>query len=140
MLVLAGTLLGLLVAGAVVLLVLGLAALVKRRWKNGSLTLALGVASLPIVMLMLASMAYLLIPRDLWTNGVGPEEKARASAENISSLMNISVFGPPLGLTAGIALVWRRRGREGARACGPVPHLLLQPRAERAAPRSRRPR
>jgi len=115
MLVLAGTLVGLLAVGTMVLLVLGFAAFVDRRWKDGLISLAAGVGSLPIVMMILAGIARLLISADLWKDGAGPEVKARALAENISGLMNISVFGLPVGLFTGVALVWRRRARTGGR-------------------------
>jgi hypothetical protein len=115
MLVLAGTLLGLLAACSAAFFVLGSSALVDRRWKDGALRVAAAVASVPVVLSLLAWSARLLIPGDVWTDGAGPEVGARALAENISGLMNISVFGPPLGLIAGTALVWCRRGRKGAR-------------------------
>jgi hypothetical protein len=115
MLVLAGTLLAVAAAAATALFVVGLAALLERRWRHGALNLAASVASIVVLMIALSWTARSLISGDTWTGAVAPEEKARILAENISALMNVSALGLPTGLIVGLLLIWRRRARAKAR-------------------------
>ncbi len=114
MLVLAGILLALLSAGAVALLLLGFAAFVERRWRNGAIKLAAGAAAWVLVFLCLSGTAFLLMRTDTWTEGVDPQVKARVLADNISGLMNVTALGLPFGLVAGAILLWRRRAKARA--------------------------
>jgi len=114
MLVLVGLLLAVMSAAAVALHVLGLAALVERRWRSAALKVGGGIVASMVVVVALGLAARLLMRGDLGVDGVPPEMKARALAENISALMNATALGIPTGLIAGILLVWRRRMRAKA--------------------------
>jgi hypothetical protein len=111
MLVLVGLLLAVMSAGAVALHILGLAALVERRWRSAALELGGGVVASMVVFVALALAARLLMRGDLGVEGVPVEMKARALGDNISALMSVTALGIPAGLIAGALLVWRRRMR-----------------------------
>jgi hypothetical protein len=113
MLVLAGVLIGLGIAASVVLVTEGILDAVARRWKRALLRAATGASLAVASVAVLGLAARLFIPPEVWI-GDEVEEKARALAENIAQLMNISVLGIPLGLIAAGVVVWRRRSRPGA--------------------------
>lgn len=78
MLVLVGLLLAVMSAGALALHVLGLAALVERRWRSAALELGGAVVASMVVFVALALAARLLMRGDLGVEGVPVEMKARA--------------------------------------------------------------
>jgi hypothetical protein len=107
---LAGGAFAVLVALATVVLVRGVAALLRRRWKDG-LGVLFGIAILGVTVALLAGTAFLLGPAQLDGTTIDPSDKARLLAENISEMMNVSSWGFPIGLVLGTALVFRARRR-----------------------------
>jgi hypothetical protein len=113
MLILAGILIGFGIAASIVLVTEGILEAVERRWKRGMLRVAAGASLAAASVAVLGLAARLFIPPEVWVGGE-VEEKARALAENIAQLMNISVLGLPLGLIAAGVVVWRRRSARNA--------------------------
>jgi hypothetical protein len=113
MLVLAGMLIGLGIAASVVLVTEGILDAVARRWRRAVLRVASAAALAVASVAVLGLAARLFIPPEVWI-GDEVQEKARALAENIAQLMNISVLGIPLGLIGAGVVVWRRRSRSAA--------------------------
>jgi hypothetical protein len=110
MLLLVGTVLGLLVAGSAFLIVRGFVGLFRRRAK--SVMTALGGVALSAVTVVLLSLAAYRIG----TTGHGSaleDAAAKASilARNISTLMNLSALGLPLGAFVALAVELRTRRR-----------------------------
>lgn len=91
---LAGCVLAVLVALAVVVLVRGVDALLRRRWKDG-LGVLFGIAIFGVTIALLAGTAFLLGPAQLDGTAIEPSDKARLLAENISEMMNVSSWGLP---------------------------------------------
>ena len=51
----------------------------------------------------------MLGPIEIDGTSLDPSEKARIVAENVSELMNFSLWGTPLGLVAGVVALVRDR-------------------------------
>ncbi len=113
MLILAGVLIGLGIAASVMLVTDGILDAVARRWRRSMLRVVAGAGLAVGSVAVLGLAARLFIPPEVWMEGE-VEEKARALAENIAELMNISVLGIPLGLVAAGVVVWRRRSARNA--------------------------
>jgi hypothetical protein len=113
MLILAGVLIGLGIAASIVLVTEGILDAVGRRWKRAVLRVAAGAGLAVGSVAVLGLAARLFIPPEVWMEGE-VEEKARALAENIAELMNLSALGIPLGLAAAGVVVWRRRSARDA--------------------------
>jgi hypothetical protein len=101
----AAIVLGVLLAASLFLVAKGLGAVVRKRWREGWAGL-LGLVLFGTYVILLGVAAYLLVPADLWIV-IDPPTRARILAENISSLMNRSVLGAPLGLLLGVVLFIR---------------------------------
>jgi hypothetical protein len=65
-----------------------------------------GVGFFATYLILLGSAPYLFILEESWTVAE-PTTRARVLAENISSLMNCSAWGAPLGLLLGVAFFIR---------------------------------
>lgn len=98
--------LGLLQAASVFFVVRGLGALLRKRWRSG-LAALLGLALFLAGAILFGAFAYMLGPMNVDGTSIEPSQKARILAENISELMNISFWGPPLGLLLGIVVAGR---------------------------------
>jgi Na+(H+)/acetate symporter ActP len=111
MLLVVGAALGLLLAGSAFFVVRGFVGLFRRRSKAALAVLG-GVALFAVTVVLLVLASYLLGPSSL---AEGPE-KAHALAKNISTLMNLSFFGIPLGLVLGLVaeIRARRPGKDAA--------------------------
>jgi len=77
------------------------------------LRVAAGASLAAASVAMLGFAARWFISPEVWMGGE-VVEKARALAENIAELMNVSVLGLPLGLIAAGVLIWRRRSARNA--------------------------
>jgi hypothetical protein len=100
----------LLVATSGFLAVRSLLAIFRRRWRAAWGVIG-GAGLLAFTFLLLAAAAYLLGPARLVGNEIDPSQRARVLAENISKLMNISIWGLPLGVLAALVAVFRDRRR-----------------------------
>jgi hypothetical protein len=105
------------VAGFTIALVLGisaffgvraLSAVFRANWKVASVRVVAAAASLALAFILLSSAASAL-GRGALLGPVDPSQKARRLGEIIADLMNISVFGLPLGLLAGLLSAFRDR-------------------------------
>jgi hypothetical protein len=82
-------------------------ALVCRRWRDG-LAVVFGAILLTACIAILG-VAVMIGPNRMTEVEAEPAEKARVLGETISSLMNISCWGLPLGVAVGVARLIRRR-------------------------------
>jgi hypothetical protein len=108
----AAIVLGVLLAASVFFVAKGLGAVVRKRWREGWVAL-LGLGLFATYVILLGAAAYLFVPADLWSV-IDPPTRARVLAENISTLMNRSVLGAPLGLLLGVVFFirnWRASRR-----------------------------
>src|SRR5690242_19384546 len=105
MLVLAGVLIGLGIAASVVVVTEGTLDAVARHWKRAVLRVGAGAGLAVGSVAMLGLAARLFTPPEVWI-AEAVEEKARAFAENIAEVMNLSMLGIRLGLIAAGVAVW----------------------------------
>jgi hypothetical protein len=105
------------VAGLTIALVLGISAffgvgafsaVFRANWKLAAIRVVAAAANLALAFILLSSAASAL-GRGALPGSVDPMQKARLLGENIACLMNISVFGLPLGLLAGLWSAFRDR-------------------------------
>ena len=109
MLLVIGTALGFLLAGAAFLVVRGLVGLFRWRRKAAALRLLGGVVLFAVTVLLLGGASYLLGSRKLGEGATVATEKARVLAANISTLMNLSFLGIPFGALVGLIAELRAR-------------------------------
>jgi hypothetical protein len=99
MLWLAGIGLALVLAVSLALVLKGLGGLSRGKW-HGAWAVLSGLGAFGVYILALGLLAFLLgsVSSEVESD---PSQKARILAENISDLMNISIWGVPLGLLFG---------------------------------------
>jgi hypothetical protein len=95
MLWIAGIGLGLVQGAAAFLVATGLGALMRKQWRSG-FALVGGLGLFLAYAVLLGVLAIVLDPVDIDGTAVDPSHKARILGENISELMNLSVWGMPL--------------------------------------------
>ena len=97
-----GLVLGLVGAVSIFLGVRGIGSLVRKKWRLGTVRVLTCLGGLVLTVALLAVFAYALVPAALGEKLIEPSQKARVLAESISTLMNCSVWGPLIGLLAGV--------------------------------------
>ena len=110
---LAGAGLGVILVASAASTTIGVWALVCQRWREG-LAVVFGAILVAAYIPTLGVVAVMIGPSRMPEVSAEPAEKARVLGETISSLMNLSCWGLPLGVALGVARIIPQADCHGA--------------------------